>query len=150
MIYHELLHVFINDCVYGGNLKSMMANSIEVRIPLWMNEGLAEYISEKWSTNSDMWIRDLAINEKKLWAFNGKIGDYNLNIADVKINDVVNLKIWNNTRWHHAMHLHGHHFWVYSKELFWDSLKKNIYSRAQLLKKLQNMRLGVLSLILEN
>ena len=41
VIYHELLHVFINDCVYGGNLKSMMANSIEVRIPLWMNEGLA-------------------------------------------------------------------------------------------------------------
>ena len=61
-------------------------------------------------------FRDLAINEKKLWAFNGEIGDYNLNIADVKINDVVNLKIWNNTRWHHAMHLHGHHFWVYSKE----------------------------------
>ena len=46
VIYHELLHVFINDCVYGGNLKSMMANSIEVRIPLWMNEGLAEYISD--------------------------------------------------------------------------------------------------------
>ena len=80
VIYHELLHVFINDCVYGGNLKSMIANSIEVRIPLWMNEGLAEYISEKWSTNSDMWMRDLVLNGKNLphvnqltgyWAYRG-------------------------------------------------------------------------------
>ena len=42
----------------------MMANSIEVRIPLWMNEGLAEYVAEKWNTNSDMWIRDLVLNGK--------------------------------------------------------------------------------------
>ena len=66
VLYHELVHAFINDCVYGGNLKSMMANSIKVRIPLWMNEGLAEYVSEKWSSNSDMWIRDLALNGENL------------------------------------------------------------------------------------
>ena len=80
VIYHELVHVFINDCVYGGNLKSMMANSIEVRIPLWMNEGLAEYVAERWNTNSDMWIRDLVLNGKSLhhvnqltgyWAYRG-------------------------------------------------------------------------------
>ena len=28
VIYHELVHAFINDCVYGGSLKSMMSNSI--------------------------------------------------------------------------------------------------------------------------
>ena len=80
VIYHELVHAFINDCVYGGNLKSMMANSIKVRIPLWMNEGLAEYIAEKWSSNSDMWIRDLVLNGDNLphinqltgyWAYRG-------------------------------------------------------------------------------
>ena len=80
VIYHELVHAFINDCVYGGNLKSMMANSIQVRIPLWMNEGLAEYIAEKWSSNSDMWIRDLVLNGNNLphinqltgyWAYRG-------------------------------------------------------------------------------
>ena len=80
VIYHELVHAFINDCVYGGNLKSMMANSIQVRIPLWMNEGLAEYIAEKWSSNSDMWVRDLALNGDNLphinqltgyWAYRG-------------------------------------------------------------------------------
>ena len=80
VIYHELVHVFINDYVYGGNLKTMMANSIEVRIPLWMNEGLAEYVAERWNTNSDMWIRDLVLNGKNLphvnqltgyWAYRG-------------------------------------------------------------------------------
>ena len=80
VIYHELVHAFINDCVYGGSLKSMLSNSIEVRIPLWMNEGLAEYIAEKWSSNSDMWIRDLVFNGKNLphinqlggyWAYRG-------------------------------------------------------------------------------
>ena len=80
VLYHELVHAFINDCVYGGSLKSMMANSIKARIPLWMNEGLAEYIADKWSSNSDMWIRDLVLNGDNLphinqltgyWAYRG-------------------------------------------------------------------------------
>ena len=61
VLFHELVHAFINDCVYGGSLKQMMKNSIKTRIPLWMNEGLAEYVSDKWSANSDMWIRDLVL-----------------------------------------------------------------------------------------
>ena len=35
-----------------------LKNSIKTRIPLWMNEGLAEYVSDEWSANSDMWIRE--------------------------------------------------------------------------------------------
>jgi Tol biopolymer transport system component len=62
VIHHELVHAFINDSVYGGSLKNMVASSIKVRIPMWMNEGLAEYLSSGWDTNSEMWIRDLAIN----------------------------------------------------------------------------------------
>ncbi len=62
VIHHELVHAFINDSVYGGSLRNMLASSIKVRIPLWMNEGLAEYLSSGWDTNSEMWIRDLAIN----------------------------------------------------------------------------------------
>ena len=62
VIHHELVHAFINDSVYGGSLKNMVANSIKVQIPMWMNEGLAEYLSSGWDTNSEMWIRDLAIN----------------------------------------------------------------------------------------
>ena len=35
VIHHELVHAFINDCVYGGSLKNMVANSIKVQIPLY-------------------------------------------------------------------------------------------------------------------
>lgn len=66
VIHHELVHAFINDCVYGGSLKNMVQSSIKVQIPLWMNEGLAEYLSSGWDTNSEMWIRDLAINGGEL------------------------------------------------------------------------------------
>ena len=62
VIHHELVHAFINDSVYGGSLRNMVASSIKVHIPMWMNEGLAEYLSSGWDTNSEMWIRDLAIN----------------------------------------------------------------------------------------
>ena len=65
VIYHELVHVFINDGMYGGALKNLV-NTNAVFIPLWMNEGLAEYLSSKWDANSDMWIRDLAINYTQL------------------------------------------------------------------------------------
>ena len=33
-------------------------------LPLWTNEGLAEYLSMNWDTEADMIIRDLAINER--------------------------------------------------------------------------------------
>ena len=62
VIHHELVHAFINDYIYGGSIQNLVSNQIKVQIPLWMNEGLAEYLSSKWNTNSDMWIRDLAIN----------------------------------------------------------------------------------------
>ena len=80
VLYHELVHAFINDCVYGGSLKGMISSQITVRIPMWMNEGLAEYISDKWNANSDMWIRDLVLNGNNLphinqlngyWAYRG-------------------------------------------------------------------------------
>ncbi len=62
VIHHELVHAFINDNIYGGNLQSLLNSQIKFVIPGWMNEGLAEYLAEGWNTNSDMWIRDLAIN----------------------------------------------------------------------------------------
>jgi FtsP/CotA-like multicopper oxidase with cupredoxin domain len=61
-------------------------------------------------------LRDLAMKESKLWAFNGKIGGYSLNLADCSIGDTVILRVWNDTAWPHSMHLHGHHFWVKSTE----------------------------------
>jgi len=65
VIYHELVHVFINDGIYGGSIMNMLKNS-NIFIPLWMNEGLAEYCADDWNTNSDMWLRDIAINYSQL------------------------------------------------------------------------------------
>ena len=61
-------------------------------------------------------LRDLAINESKLWAFNRTIGSYDYTLADISLGDTIILRIWNDTNWEHSMHLHGHHFWVQSRE----------------------------------
>ncbi len=61
-------------------------------------------------------LRDLAMNDSKIWAFNGEIGGYDFTIAEAKLQDTIILRIWNDTAWRHTMHLHGHHFWVQSRE----------------------------------
>lgn len=63
VIHHELVHAVINDMFYGGSLQSVIANNIMLQIPLWFNEGLAEYEALKWDINSDIFIRDAVINE---------------------------------------------------------------------------------------
>ena len=42
VIHHELVHAFINDNMYGGNLQSLLNSTIQFEIPGWMNDGLAE------------------------------------------------------------------------------------------------------------
>tara|TARA_B110000467_G_C18335614_1_gene497372 strand:- start:1675 stop:4803 length:3129 start_codon:yes stop_codon:yes gene_type:complete len=69
VLNHELVHAFINDYLYKGNAINMQDQNIKP-IPLWMNEGLAEFLTESWSTESDMWIRDLVINGEQLPTFN--------------------------------------------------------------------------------
>ena len=49
-------------------------------------------------------------------ALNGQIGGYDVTLADVNLGDRVALRVWNDTAWPHAMHLHGQHFWVNSSE----------------------------------
>ncbi len=61
-------------------------------------------------------LRDLAQEHSKLWAFNGIVGGYNHQLADLDLGEVTVLRVWNDTRWEHGLHLHGHHFWVDSKE----------------------------------
>lgn len=63
LIHHELVHAVINDMFYGGSLQNIIANNITVQIPLWFNEGMAEYQALGWDEDTDMFIRDAAINE---------------------------------------------------------------------------------------
>ncbi len=64
VIRHELLHVVINDMIYGGNIQSIISGRVKLRIPLWMNEGFAEYISMGWDTHADLIMRDVALNNE--------------------------------------------------------------------------------------
>lgn len=60
-LHHELEHAVINDMFYGGSVQSRLSGNA-LQIPLWYNEGMAEYTSLGWDTNTDMWIRDAVIN----------------------------------------------------------------------------------------
>jgi Tol biopolymer transport system component len=79
VIHHELVHAVINDMFYGGSIQSVIANNITLQIPLWFNEGLAEYEALRWDTNSDAFLRDATINENLpeisrlsgYWAYRG-------------------------------------------------------------------------------
>lgn len=62
-LHHELVHAVINDMYYGGSMQSLVSGSNQLRIPTWFNEGISEYSSVGWDTNTDMWIRDAVIHD---------------------------------------------------------------------------------------
>ena len=63
VIHHELVHAVINDMFYGGSIQSIIQNNIQLRIPLWFNEGLAEYAALGWDTQSDMYVREAILED---------------------------------------------------------------------------------------
>ncbi|UCH66727.1 MAG: biopolymer transporter Tol, partial [Ignavibacterium sp.] len=63
LIHHELSHAVLNDMFYGGSLQNIVSNNISLQVPLWFNEGLAEYQALGWNIEEDMFIRDAAIGE---------------------------------------------------------------------------------------
>ena len=62
VIHHELVHAVLNDMFYGGTIQSLISNKAPVQLPMWMNEGIAEYASLKWDNNSDMFLRDATVH----------------------------------------------------------------------------------------
>jgi len=64
VIHHELVHAVINDMFYGGSLQALMSSSRAAMLPLWMNEGFAEYSSAGGlDIKTDMFMRDVAVSE---------------------------------------------------------------------------------------
>ena len=61
-------------------------------------------------------LHDLTQEHSKLWAFNVIVGGYHYQLADLALGEVTALRVWNDMRREHGMHLHGHRFWVDSKE----------------------------------
>ena len=64
VIHHELVHAVINDMFYGGSIQALMSSSGAAMLPLWMNEGFAEYSSANGlDVKTDMFMRDVAVSE---------------------------------------------------------------------------------------
>ncbi len=62
VIHHELVHAVVNDMFYGGSIQSIISSRSPLILPLWFNEGIAEYAALTWETNSDMFMRDATIH----------------------------------------------------------------------------------------
>ncbi len=60
---HELAHVFTFQIVYNKLLDSVFSQNYLFNLPLWIAEGVAEYLSTGWDPESDMFIRDAVIHE---------------------------------------------------------------------------------------
>ena len=60
VIRHELVHVFMTNKIYV--ILSDHRVSTERTPPLWFTEGLAEYFSTDWDTQSEMVMRDAVLN----------------------------------------------------------------------------------------
>ncbi len=65
VLRHELVHVF-QYMMIKNNYKNFLYTSILNTIPLWVMEGMAEYFSLGWDTESESYIRDITIQDKLL------------------------------------------------------------------------------------
>jgi hypothetical protein len=62
VLAHELVHVFQFKILIKG-IRSPSTLSSLFTMPLWVMEGMAEYLSEGWTTEADVFMRDLVVND---------------------------------------------------------------------------------------
>ncbi len=60
---HELAHVFTFQIVYNRLLDNVFSRNYLFPMPLWLAEGVAEYLSIGWDAESDMFVRDAVIHD---------------------------------------------------------------------------------------
>lgn len=63
VIAHELVHAVMRDMYFGGTVQNIIAKGISLQLPTWFMEGSAEFLSQGWETNTDMFIRNSIISE---------------------------------------------------------------------------------------
>jgi len=91
------------------------AGPTALRVPIHMQGGAMGNLKSAKLNGQMISLRELAQKHRKVWAFNGRVGGYDYILAKANLGRLVILDVQNDTRWSHAMHLHGHHFWVKSK-----------------------------------
>ena len=101
--------------------------SIDVEIPLHMQGGAMGNLTEATYKGQMLPIRELVQQYKKAWAFNSQVADHHDHLAKINLGQTVSIKVWNDTRWNHAMHLHGHHFWIQREDGSFLDGKRDTY-----------------------
>lgn len=61
LLIHELTHSFENEILYKNSRSSLM---YFLRPPLWIMEGLAEFMTDYWDSFSQLTVRDVVLNDR--------------------------------------------------------------------------------------
>jgi hypothetical protein len=64
VITHELVHAYMFDLFFGQSMESILSQQSLIQLPLWFVEGMAEYESRGWDYETEMIIKDLAVNQR--------------------------------------------------------------------------------------
>ena len=63
VLTHELVHAFQYDILLGTGLGGILASQYAPNLPLWLVEGMAEYLSIGWDETADMTIREALVSD---------------------------------------------------------------------------------------
>jgi Tol biopolymer transport system component len=63
VVVHELVHAFMFDMLFGGNLAGPLSSQGFFNVPLWFAEGMAEYFSLGMEPNAEMFMRDGSVED---------------------------------------------------------------------------------------
>jgi Tol biopolymer transport system component len=64
VLVHELTHVFQFVIFFPSKLEAILTGDFMYSIPLWVMEGCAEYLSQGWNLEADIYMRDLIMNNR--------------------------------------------------------------------------------------
>ena len=62
VLHHELTHAVSMQFFFGSGPGAILKGVSRLNLPLWFVEGMAEYMSLRWDTNSDMFLRDASLS----------------------------------------------------------------------------------------
>ncbi|MEO0161708.1 MAG: hypothetical protein ABIL39_09925 [candidate division WOR-3 bacterium] len=75
VLVHELTHVFEFVIFFPSRLEAVLTGDLFYSIPLWVMEGCAEYFSQGWNLEVDIYMRDLIMNNRIIPL--AELGNYN-------------------------------------------------------------------------
>ena len=58
VLKHEMVHAMMNDYIFGNHSDAVSSRYGTFRLPLWISEGLAEYVSLGWDLSSEFFMLD--------------------------------------------------------------------------------------------